>query len=63
MGTLEKLEKIEYHLAMLTVFTRKCNFQNLVESFLVPNLESDLPAATRDTFRHGRIYESVAREK
>ena len=48
---------------MLTVFTRKCNFQNLVESFLVPNLESDLPAATRDTFRHGRVYESVAREK
>ena len=48
---------------MLTVFIRKCNFQNLVESFLVPNLESDFPAVTRDTFRHGRIYESVAREK
>ena len=44
------------------VFIRKRNFQTLAESFLNPNLESDLPAATRDAFRHGRIYEPVARE-
>ena len=42
------------------VFIRKRNFQTLAESFLNPNLESDLPAATRDAFRHGRIYEPVA---
>ena len=45
------------------VFIRKRNFQTLAESLLNPNLESDLPAATRDAFRHGRIYEPVAREK
>ena len=45
------------------VFIRKRNFQTLAESLLNPNLESDLPAATRDAFRHGRVYEPVAREK
>ena len=45
------------------VFIRKRNFESLAESLLNPNLESNLPAATRDAFRHGRIYELVAREK
>ena len=45
------------------VFIRKHNFQNLAESFLNPNLASDLPAANRDAFRHGRMYEPIAREK
>ena len=45
------------------VFIRKRNFESLAESLLNPNLESNLPAATRDAFRHGRIYEPVAREK
>ena len=45
------------------VFIRKHNFESLAESLLNPNLESNLPAATRDAFRHGRIYEPVAREK
>ena len=38
------------------VFLRKRNFQTLAESLLNPNLESDLPAATADAFRHGRVY-------
>ena len=38
------------------IFIEKRNFQALAESFLNPNLESDLPAATR-------IYEPVACEK
>ena len=42
---------------------RKRNFQNLAESFLNPNLESDIPAANKDAFRHGHMYEPVAREK
>ena len=42
---------------------RKRNFQNLAESFLILNLEPDLPAANKDAFRHGRMYEPVAREK
>ena len=37
------------------VFIRKRNFESLAESLLNPNLESNLPAATRDAFRHGRI--------
>ena len=45
------------------VFIRKRNFESLAESLLNPNLESNLPAATRDAFRHGRICELVAREK
>ena len=45
------------------VFLRKRNFQTLGESFFNQNLESDLPAATRDAFRHWRIYEPAAREK
>ena len=45
------------------VFIRKRNFESLTESLLNPNLESNLPAATRDAFRHGRIYELVACEK
>ena len=45
------------------VFIRKRNFETFAESLLNPNLESDLPAATRDAFRHGRVYEPVAREK
>ena len=45
------------------VFIRKRNFQTLAESLLNPNVESNLPPATRDAFRHGRIYEPVAREK
>ena len=45
------------------VFIRKRNFETLAESLLNPNLESNLPAATRDAFRHGRIYEPVAHEK
>ena len=44
-------------------FLRKRNFQAPAESLLNSNLESDLPAATRDAFRHGRVYEPVAREK
>ena len=42
---------------------RKHTFQALAEPFLNPNLESDLPTATRDVFRHGSIYEPVARKK
>ena len=38
-------------------------FQILAESFLNPNLKSNLTAATRDALRHGRIYGPVAREK
>ena len=45
------------------VFIRKRNFETLVESLLNPNLESNLPAATRDAFRHSHIYEPVGREK
>ena len=45
------------------VFIRKRNFQTVAESFLNPNLESDLPAATRDAFKHGLIYEPAAHEK
>ena len=45
------------------VFIRKRNFQILTESFLNPNLGCDLAAATRDDFRHGRIYEPVPCEK
>ena len=45
------------------VFIRKHNFESLAESLLNPNLESNLPAATRDAFRHGCIYEPVAHEK
>ena len=45
------------------VFVGKRNFQTLAESFPNPNLESDLTAATRDAFRHGRIYEPVTRIK
>ena len=45
------------------VFIRKHNFQNLSESFLNPNLASDLPAANRDAFRHGPMYDPIAREK
>ena len=44
------------------VFVRKINFQNVAEWFLNPNLQSVLPIATRGAFRHGRIYEPVARE-
>ena len=43
--------------------TRKRSFQTLAESFLNPNLESDLSAATRDAFSHDRIYQPVAHEK
>ena len=42
---------------------RKRNFQNLSESFLNPDLESDLPAANRDAIRHGRMYEPIARKQ
>ena len=45
------------------VFIRKHNFESLAESLLNPNLESNLPAATRDAFRHGRIYKPVVHEK
>ena len=43
------------------VFIRKGNFQILAESFLNPNLKSNLTAATRDAFRHGRIFRPVTR--
>ena len=45
------------------VFIRKRNFKSLAELLLNPNFESNLPSATRDAFRHGRIYELVACEK
>ena len=37
-------------------------FKHLL-TLLNPTLEHNLPAATRDAFRHCFIYESVAREK
>ena len=65
--TVQILEKQQKKLSNIQqcsrVFIRKRHFHTLAESFLNPNLESDLPAATRHTFRHGRIYEPVAREK
>ena len=45
------------------VFIRKRNFETLAESLVNLNLESNLPAATRDPFRHGRIYEPGASDK
>ena len=43
--------------------TRKRNFETLADN--IPDLkpEKDLPLATRDGFRYGRIYQPVAREK
>ena len=44
-------------------FIKKRNFQTLAESFLNPNLESDLHDASRSAFKYGRIYETVAHQK
>ena len=47
---------------MLTEFLKRNVIFRLL-SFLNPDSESDLPAATRYAFRYGRIYEPVVREK
>ena len=44
-------------------FIKKRNFQTLAESFLNPNLESDLHDASRSASKYGHIYETVAHQK
>lgn len=44
------------------VFIRKKNL-SLVDIFLSPKEEQDLPYAVRENFKHGKLYEPIAREK
>ena len=45
------------------VLIRKKNFESLLDNFLSPKPENELPAATKDELIHGTVYEPIAREK